>query len=136
MKLGTKSVLFGAHCFFIHPLFLALAWWKLYSFPFDPRLWIAFFVHDLGYLGCENMDDDKGEQHPYLGASIMKGFDRSRPDLNRGTAPGDLLWHDFTLYHSRFLSKRHDRLPSRLCCLLYTSPSPRDATLSRMPSSA
>ena len=23
-----------------------------------------------------------------------------------------------------------------LCCLLYTSPSPRDATLSRMPSSA
>ena len=24
----------------------------------------------------------------------------------------------------------------RFCCLLYTSPSPRDATLSRMPSSA
>ena len=23
-----------------------------------------------------------------------------------------------------------------MCCLLYTSPSPRDATLSRMPSSA
>ena len=28
-----------------------------------------------------------------------------------------------------------ETLPSR-CCLLYTSPSPRDATLSRMPSSA
>ena len=26
--------------------------------------------------------------------------------------------------------------PLLLCCLLYTSPSPRDATLSRMPSSA
>ena len=26
--------------------------------------------------------------------------------------------------------------PDNLCCLLYTSPSPRDATLSRMPSSA
>ena len=26
--------------------------------------------------------------------------------------------------------------PKALCCLLYTSPSPRDATLSRMPSSA
>ena len=25
---------------------------------------------------------------------------------------------------------------NRICCLLYTSPSPRDATLSRMPSSA
>ena len=27
-------------------------------------------------------------------------------------------------------------LISIICCLLYTSPSPRDATLSRMPSSA
>ena len=27
-------------------------------------------------------------------------------------------------------------LPDPMCCLLYTSPSPRDATLSRMPSSA
>ena len=26
--------------------------------------------------------------------------------------------------------------PNRVICLLYTSPSPRDATLSRMPSSA
>ena len=26
--------------------------------------------------------------------------------------------------------------PKRIICLLYTSPSPRDATLSRMPSSA
>lgn len=53
MKTGTKSVLFGAHCFFIHPLFVALAWWKLFGFPWDPRLWVAFFVHDLGYWGCE-----------------------------------------------------------------------------------
>ena len=33
-----------------------------------------------------------------------------------------------------------DGMPGRFerteCCLLYTSPSPRDATLSRMPSSA
>ena len=28
------------------------------------------------------------------------------------------------------------RVPRVGCCLLYTSPSPRDATLSRMPSSA
>ena len=33
------------------------------------------------------------------------------------------------------LGPRLTRLPSYLC-LLYTSPSPRDATLSRMPSSA
>ena len=30
----------------------------------------------------------------------------------------------------------HKRIHVCLCCLLYTSPSPRDATLSRMPSSA
>ena len=29
-----------------------------------------------------------------------------------------------------------DMLKRHICCLLYTSPSPRDATLSRMPSSA
>mgnify|MGYP003324891645 CR=1 FL=1 len=32
--------------------------------------------------------------------------------------------------------KRHERLKEIWDCLLYTSPSPRDATLSRMPSSA
>ena len=30
----------------------------------------------------------------------------------------------------------HVHVHARTCCLLYTSPSPRDATLSRMPSSA
>ena len=35
------------------------------------------------------------------------------------------------------ISKKYSRLAAlSLTCLLYTSPSPRDATLSRMPSSA
>jgi|WetSurMetagenome_2_1015567.scaffolds.fasta_scaffold00003_170 hypothetical protein len=76
MKIGTKSILFGAHCFLIHPLFVLLAWWKLYGFPWDPRLWIAFFVHDLGYWGKPNMDGPEGETHPDLGAKIMSVFDR------------------------------------------------------------
>ena len=39
--------------------------------------------------------------------------------------------------HSLDARKRCLELPERsLDCLLYTSPSPRDATLSRMPSSA
>lgn len=75
MKVGTKSVLFGAHCFFLHPWFVALAWWKMYGFPFDPRLWVAFFVHDLGYIGKPNMDGPEGETHPKLGAAIMRLFD-------------------------------------------------------------
>ena len=68
MTIGTKSVLFGAHCFFLRPWFVAVAWWRLYGFPWDPRLWVAFFVHDLGYVGKPNMDGPEGEEHPLLGA--------------------------------------------------------------------
>lgn len=83
MKIGTKSVLFGVHQFAIHPWFVAWAWWKLYGFPFDPRLWVAFFVHDLGYLGMPNMDGPEGEEHPMLGAEIMRRlFDREPYDFD------------------------------------------------------
>ena len=75
MKVGTKSVLFGTHCFLLHPIFIAVAWIKLYGFPFDPRVWIAFFVHDLGYWGKRNMDGPEGETHVELGARIMHLFD-------------------------------------------------------------
>lgn len=99
---GTRSVLFGAHCFLLHPWFVALAWWRLYGFPFDPRLWFAFFLHDIGYLGKPNMDGEEGEQHPVAGAKIMRFLFGQR-------------WHDFTLYHSRFLAKKHGKQYSKLC---------------------
>lgn len=102
MKVGTKSILFGAHCFFIHPIFVAIAWWRLFGFPFDPRLWVAFFVHDLGYWGKPNMDGEEGELHPYWGACLM-GFLFGKQ------------WFDFTLYHSRFLSKKNNAHFSKLC---------------------
>lgn len=102
MKTGTKSVLFGAHCFITHPFFLAYAWYKMYGFPFDPRLWIAFFVHDLGYIGKSKMDDDLGELHPYWGAAFM------------GVLFGH-KWFEFTLYHSRYLAKRNNAQYSKLC---------------------
>jgi hypothetical protein len=113
VRVGTKSILFGAHCFFLHPWFVAAAWWKLYGFPFDLRLWIAFFVHDLGYIGKPNMDGPEGESHPEFGARIMgRLFDRDR------FREGDLAryrWHDFCLLHSRFYAKREGRNPSALC---------------------
>ena len=34
------------------------------------------------------------------------------------------------------MMKQLDKLVARMACLLYTSPSPRDGLLSRMPSSA
>jgi hypothetical protein len=102
MSMGTRSVLFGAHCFLMHGWFVAAAWWRLYGFPWDPRLWVAFFVHDLGYVGKPDMDGDEGELHPYWGACLMGALFGRR-------------WFEFTLYHSRYLSKRHGAQPSRLC---------------------
>jgi len=121
MKVGTKSLLFGAHQFILHPIFVFIAWWKLYGFPKDPRLWIAFIVHDWGYWGKPNMDGKEGETHVELGANIMhRLFD------NEHTILSDKLkfryprvyyweWYDFTLYHSRFYAKKNNHAISRLC---------------------
>jgi hypothetical protein len=76
MTIGTKSILYGAHCFLIHPFIVARAWWRLYGFPWHPLLWLSFFVHDLGYIGKPNMDGPEGKRHPFLGADIMSLFDR------------------------------------------------------------
>lgn len=115
MKVGTKSVLFGAHCWFIHPLFLFIAWWKLFGFPKNPRLWVAFLVHDWGYWGKEKMDDEDGERHVILGANIM----RSLFETDTSWVYDDMLWgwvksnkvrmnrfwYFFCLCHSRHYSK-------------------------------
>lgn len=106
MTVGTRSLLIGAHCFFLHPFFVAWAWWKLYGFPFDPRLWCAFFLHDIGYFGKPNIDGPEGKTHPRLGAMIMSLlFDYG----------GSTRWWDFTLFHSRSTAKSFGREPSALC---------------------
>ncbi len=117
MKVGTKSVLFGAHCFFLHPWFVAWGWWKLYGFPWDIRLWFAFFFHDLGYLGKPNMDGEEGERHVELGAKIMTAlFDRG-PDVEGTWTDFGWLgpWGLLSLLHSRFYAKKLRMSPSRLC---------------------
>lgn len=112
MKVGTKSVLFGAHAFWLHPWFVAYGWYKLYGFPWDLRLWVAFFVHDLGYWGTPNMDGAEGEQHPRLGAKIMGWlFD----ELCGITPYRQKTWYQFSFYHSRYLAKIYATDPSRLC---------------------
>lgn len=102
LPIGTRSLLFGVHCFFIHPIFVAIGWWKIYGFPRNPRLWVAFIVHDWGYWWKPNMDGPEGEQHPYLGARLMRFLFGEQ-------------WRSFTLYHSRFLAKLHGWPPSPLC---------------------
>lgn len=101
MNVGTKSLLFGAHQFILHPLFVFAAWWKLFGFPYDPRLWLAFVVHDWGYWGSPNMDGPEGERHTELGAEILSVFGEK--------------WRYFCLYHSRFAAVRDSRRFSLLC---------------------
>lgn len=119
MTAGTRSVLYGAHCFLLHPWFVALAWWLLYGFPWDPRLWMAFLVHDLGYLGKPNMDGPEGETHPALGARIMArlfdGLQLKMPVHVGGQVLMLGSWGHFTLLHSRYLAKSLGLPPSRLC---------------------
>lgn len=101
-SIGTRSLLIGAHCCLLHPWFVALGWWKLYGFPRDPRLWIAFVVHDWGYWGLPDMDGALGQQHPELGGRIMRRL--------FGTA-----WGDFTRLHSRYYAQLEGRAVSPLC---------------------
>jgi len=56
VSVGTRSVLFGVHAFWLHPFFTAEAWRRIYGFPWDVRLWVAFFVHDLGYWKKNDME--------------------------------------------------------------------------------
>lgn len=134
VNVGTKSVLFGVHAFWLHGWVVALAWWKLYGFPWDPRLWVAFFIHDLGYWGSPNMDGPEGERHPEWAALWMSRLcDRGWWDLpdgdygasaafvsyvdGRGRRRRRYLgeWGLFVLYHSRFYAKKFGGQPSRLC---------------------
>jgi hypothetical protein len=83
---------------------VAAAWWRLYGPPRDPRLWIAFVVHDLGYLfyWCRTMDGPDGERHVEWGARLM----------DRLFGP---FWGDFCRYHSRFRAKQDGQPFSPLC---------------------
>src|SRR4051812_8551241 len=92
----------------------------------DPRLWVAFCVHDLGYIGKPNMDGSEGEEHVWLGAKIMHWlFDRPKAkwvykalEGHRHLTPIFTLnfkWRNFTLYHSRFYAKKNNSHFSKLC---------------------
>ena len=102
MTVGTKSVLAGAHCMLIHPFFTAWGWKRLFGFPFDPRIWFACFLHDVGYLNRSDMDGPSGEEHVILGARIM------------GWLFGP-VWADECYRHSRYWSQRMGLPISRLC---------------------
>jgi hypothetical protein len=125
MKIGTKSVLFGVHQFFWHPFTVFLAWCELYGMP-DWKETVCIFIHDLGYIGCSNMDGDEGENHPYYAAQVAhalydgKVYARidyyPRPVGTKMEFPiPSTYWRDLCLYHSRGTAKKYNAEPSKLC---------------------
>ena len=72
MRIGTRSLLFGLHQFFIHPLLVLFAFIKLYKRLPNLMEFVCIAIHDLGYFGQGGIDSQGGERHPYLGAHIAR----------------------------------------------------------------
>jgi hypothetical protein len=102
MKKGSKSLLMGAHAFWVHPALVTVAWVKLYGSMPSLKELFCIFIHDWGYWGCENIDDEKGEEHPEWAAKVASRL--------FGAEYGDLA-----RYHSRHYAKRCGAEPSKLC---------------------
>ena len=88
--------------------------------------------------GSCNIDYDDGEKERMVEPSFIKVLDRDRGKGER-PFPGEDALREGMKVEARYKG-RSRYYPGRISrvhtCLLYTSPSPRDATLSRMPSSA
>lgn len=69
MKIGTKSLLFGIHQIFWHPLMVYKAWRRLYGRPSFKEC-VCIIIHDWGYWGKPNLDGEEGIMHPKSGALI------------------------------------------------------------------
>jgi hypothetical protein len=102
MTIGTRSVLFGVHAFWLHFWFVLAAWVRLFGIPLEIRVLLAIAVHDLGYWGKSDVEGPDGETHVEFGARIM-GYLFGEP------------WASFTACHSRHYAKRINRPVSALC---------------------
>lgn len=111
-SVGTRSVLFGVHQFLWHPLTVGLAWRRLYQTWPTRWEWLAIFMHDLGYWGCEDMDGPQGKEHPKHSYLALVKFCRWTGWDNRRRAfdSGELI-----LGHSRSFCVEHELAVSRLC---------------------
>jgi hypothetical protein len=128
MKTGTKSLLFGVHQIFWHPVTVWLAWvWLNKSLPTWKEC-ICIIIHDWGYWGKEHMDDEEGEKHPEIGALIahcllddkklkvwIEGYDKYGKTALTEKYYIETTYHDLCLLHSRHYARNLKREPSRLC---------------------
>jgi hypothetical protein len=110
MKVGTKSLLFGVHAFWWHPIVVFLAWCKLYKkLPTFPQL-LGIILHDIGYWGCTDMDGQCGKSHPYKGAAVVEKIITKL--YGEKAATKAFL---FTAFHSASYAKAYEATPSALC---------------------
>ncbi len=75
MTEGTKSYLIGCHQFFLHPLWVLMAWRLEYKSW--PKWWelICIFFHDIGICGRQYLSDDKAKHgHWEHGASLSAKY--------------------------------------------------------------
>ena len=101
MTLGTKTVLFGFHQFLIHPIIVTIAWIRLYKSLPTFKEFICICLHDIGYIGKNDIKGEEGDRHPELGARIA----------NRLLGP---KYRDFILGHSTYYIYRHRVKRSKL----------------------
>lgn len=118
MKIGTKSLLVGAHQFVIHPVTVLAAWIKLYGLP-NWKECVCIFIHDWGYWNCEDMEGVEGRNHPWFAARwALDHLDVFIPPCNCHE------YYDLCLAHSRSYAHDVGIPPSKLCwadklCVLY-----------------
>jgi len=70
MRVGTKSLLWGVHAFWLHPIYVGRAWRALFVKWPTFNQWVCIAAHDIGYWGCKNLDGPEGKLHPEAGARI------------------------------------------------------------------
>ena len=87
------------------------------------------------FPGFDNLIDTDGDG---FGDQVINAAKNSgRPDAKIGSSTdGEFLEYQFTADDLSEFTGFVIKVVFSGTCLLYTSPSPRDATLSRMPSSA
>lgn len=115
MNMGSRSILYGAHQFLLHPFFVLLAWVKLYGLPTWREL-VAIIIHDWGYWRSPNMDGPEGERHPIWAEMICVRL----AELKKYWWANEWSrkWLEASRecrYHSRFIAKKDGVEPSRLC---------------------
>lgn len=111
MKSGTKTILFGTHQFFIHPIFVFMAWLILYKRLPNRYEFLAILTHDLGYWGLPNIDGEEGEEHPAIVYDFWMNFLRPKNGL---TATWRAIISEEVIGHSRFYSNKTDFPLSKL----------------------